>query len=44
MAVYEANVAAVKQQIPAERLLAHALGDGWGPFCTHLGVPVPDIP
>jgi hypothetical protein len=43
MAVYEANVAAVKRQVPAERLLVHALGDGWEPLCKHLGVPVPDI-
>jgi len=44
IAVYEANVAAVKEHVPAERLLVHRLGDGWGPLCAHLGVPVPDIP
>ena len=44
MAVYEANVAAVKEQVPAERLLVHSLGDGWEPLCAHLGVPVPDVP
>jgi len=44
IAVYEANVAAVKKQVPAERLLVHSLGDGWAPLCAHLGVPVPDVP
>jgi hypothetical protein len=44
IAVYEANVAAVKKHVPAERLLVHRLGDGWRPLCAHLGVPVPDIP
>lgn len=44
IAVYEANVAAVKERVPAERLLLHKLGDGWEPLCAHLGVPIPDIP
>ncbi|MGI9568253.1 MAG: sulfotransferase family protein [Desulfobulbia bacterium] len=44
IAVYEANVAAVKENIPAESLLVHKLGDGWEPLCSHLNVPVPDIP
>ena len=44
MAVYEMNVAAVKKQVPAERLLIHSLGDGWEPLCAHLDVPVPDTP
>lgn len=43
VAVYEANVAAVKEQVPADRLLVHAPGDGWEPLCEHLGVLVPDI-
>lgn len=44
LAVYEAHVAAVKAEVPPERLLVHALGDGWEPLCAHLGVPVPDLP
>ena len=44
MAVYEANVAAVKEQVPDDQLLVHKLGDGWEPLCAHLGVPVPGIP
>jgi hypothetical protein len=42
IALYEANVAAVKATVPASRLLVHNLGDGWAPLCKHLGVPVPD--
>lgn len=44
ISVYEANVAAVKKNIPAERLLIHKLGDGWEPLCSHLNVPVPKVP
>ena len=44
VATYEANVAAVKATVPAERLLIHNLGDGWVPLCAHLGVAVPDQP
>ena len=44
IAVYEANVAAVRATVPPDRLLVHSLGDGWGPLCAHLGVPVPDVP
>ena len=44
IAIYEANVAAVKAEVPASRLLVHNFGDGWGPLCTHLGVAVPDQP
>jgi hypothetical protein len=29
--------------IPREDLLVFKLGDGWGPLCEFLGVPVPDI-
>ena len=42
--MYEANVEAVLNTVPPERLLIHKLGDGWEPLCTHLGVPVPDEP
>lgn len=43
MAVYRANVEAVKVTVPAHRLLVHQLGDGWEPLCKHLGVPVPAV-
>jgi hypothetical protein len=44
IAIYEAHVAAVKAEVPANRLLVHNLGDGWEPLCAHLGVAVPDQP
>jgi hypothetical protein len=42
--LYEANVAAVMAEVPPDRLILHRLGDGWGPLCAGLGVPVPDVP
>jgi len=44
IALYEANVAAVKATVPVERLLVYELGDGWEPLCAHLGVAVPEAP
>jgi hypothetical protein len=44
IACYEANVAAVKATVPADRLLVYEIGDGWEPLCAHLGVPVPNVP
>ncbi|MCC2657534.1 MAG: hypothetical protein K0Q76_2642 [Panacagrimonas sp.] len=44
IAVYEANVRAVKDTIAPERLLVHEAGEGWEPLCAFLGVPVPDQP
>ena len=44
IATYEANVKAVRESVPPGRLLVHELGDGWGPLCAHLGVPVPSQP
>lgn len=44
IATYEANVRAVKDAVPEERLLVHNLGDGWEPLCAHLDVPVPAVP
>jgi hypothetical protein len=44
IAIYEANVKAVRETVPKERLLVHELGDGWEPLCAHLGVPVPSQP
>jgi len=43
MACYEANVKAVRETVPAARLLVHELGDGWEPLCAHLEVPVPIV-
>jgi hypothetical protein len=44
MAVYEANVSAVLDDVPADRLLVHRLGDGWGTLCAHLNAPIPSEP
>lgn len=44
IAVYEANVARVKAEVPADRLLLYPVGAGWGPLCAFLEVPVPDAP
>ena len=42
--VYERHNRAVRETIPAERLLDYELAQGWGPLCDFLGVPVPDTP
>lgn len=44
IACYEANVKAVQEAIPAQRLLIHELGDGWDNLCKHLDVEVPVTP
>jgi hypothetical protein len=36
--------AEVVATIAPERLLVYRAGDGWGPLCAFLGVPVPDVP
>jgi Sulfotransferase domain len=44
MAAYEAHNAAVRDAIPASRLVEWRPGDGWGSLCAALGVAVPDEP
>lgn len=44
IARFEAHNAEVLATIPPERLLVFRTGDGWGPLCGFLGVPVPDAP
>jgi hypothetical protein len=34
----------VRAAIPSERLIDWRPGDGWGPICEKLGLPVPDEP
>jgi Sulfotransferase domain len=34
----------VRSEVPASRLLEWDLGDGWGPICERLGLPVPGEP
>jgi len=40
--VFEAHNRAVVAAVPASRLLVYQAGDGWGPICRFLDVPVPD--
>jgi len=42
IAVYKAHNKAVKDTLPASRLLVTDSPEGWGPLCKFLGVPVPD--
>lgn len=44
MAAYDAHNEAVRAAVPAGRLVEWQPGDGWGPLCRGLGVPVPDEP
>ncbi|AEV83845.1 hypothetical protein ACWT_2596 [Actinoplanes sp. SE50] len=40
--VFNRHNAAVRETVPAERLLEYRIGDGWEPLCAFLGRPVPD--
>ena len=42
--VFESHNQAVRDAIPADRLLVYETGSGWEPLCTFLDCPVPDIP
>ena len=44
IAAFHEQEAAVKAEIPANRLLVHAAKDGWEPLCAFLDVPVPSTP
>jgi hypothetical protein len=44
IAAYEAHNAAVRAEVPPERLVDWTPGDGWGPLCAALGRPVPEAP
>jgi hypothetical protein len=43
MAAYDAHKAAVRAAIPGDRLIDWQPRDGWGPNCSALGIPVPDV-
>ncbi|GLJ34731.1 hypothetical protein SUGI_0698910 [Cryptomeria japonica] len=43
MSVYEAHVEAVKNYVPANKLLVFNVKEGWSPLCDFLGVPAPPI-
>jgi hypothetical protein len=44
MAGYEVHLAAVRSEVPGDRLVEWVAGDGWVPLCDGLGLPVPDEP
>ena len=44
MAAYDRHNAAVRSEVPPERLVEWQPGDGWAPLCDALGVAVPDEP
>ena len=44
LGVYRSNVEDVLASVPPGRLILHRIGDGWGPLCAGLGLPVPDEP
>ncbi|WP_158893572.1 sulfotransferase family protein [Amycolatopsis anabasis] len=44
IAAFHRHNAAVRSEVPADRLLVWEVGDGWKPLCAFLGVPVPDEP
>ena len=41
---FEAHNAAVRAEVPADRLIDWQPGDGWQPICDKLGLPVPEEP
>ena len=44
IAAFEAHEAAVKEALPADKLLVFQATDGWGPLCEFLGKPMPSEP
>jgi hypothetical protein len=44
MAAYERHNAAVRAEVPADRLVEWQPGDGWEPLAKAIGVDVPDEP
>ncbi len=44
VAVYEANVARVRRDVPPDRLVLFDGNDGWAPLCEALGVETPGVP
>ncbi|KXX75845.1 hypothetical protein MMYC01_206628 [Madurella mycetomatis] len=41
---YDDYFAEIRRIVPEERRLEYRMGDGWGPLCAFLDVPVPDVP
>lgn len=43
-AAYDAHNAAVRAEVPKDRLIDWQPSDGWGPLCAGLDIPEPDEP
>src|SRR5262245_59800954 len=41
---FEDHDQAVRNSIPAKRLLVYEVKEGWGPLCAFLEMPVPSVP
>jgi hypothetical protein len=44
MKAFEEHNAAVRREVPPDRLLVFSVTEGWEPLCRFLGVPIPDEP
>jgi hypothetical protein len=44
IAVFNAHNEEVRRSVPSEKLLVYESGEGWGPLCDFLGLPVPMTP
>ncbi len=44
ISVFNAHNTAVRQTVPADKLLIYSVKEGWEPLCAFLEVPVPDEP
>jgi hypothetical protein len=42
--VFNEHNAAVRREVPADKLLVYDVSEGWEPLCAFLEVPVPDEP
>ena len=40
--VFNRHTAAVRERVPADRLLVYQVREGWEPLCRFLGVPIPE--
>lgn len=44
ISVYNASIKAVRNEVPADRLIDLPLGSGWAPLSNGLGLPEPNVP
>lgn len=42
--IYDTHYRTIEELVPSDRLLKYDFKDGWGPLCTFLGKPIPDVP